>query len=208
VRHKKGFTDVAATFAISPTEKTMTTTPEQFIAATKANLEAQFASVAALNKKAFEGLEQLLTLNVNAAKAGLEESTAAAKQLLNAKDPQEFFNLTSAQVQPAAEKVLAYSRHLTSIATATQQEFTKAVETHIADTNTKVIGLIDEVTKNAPAGSEQAVVALKTVVGNINAGYEQLSKTAKQAQQTLEDNLNKATQQFTQAAEKATAKKK
>ena len=52
VRHKKGFTDVAATFAISPTEKTMTTTPEQFIAATKANLEAQFASVAALNKKA------------------------------------------------------------------------------------------------------------------------------------------------------------
>ncbi|MBR7784826.1 phasin family protein, partial [Undibacterium luofuense] len=50
----------------------MTTTPEQFIAATKANLEAQFASLTALNKKAFEGLEQLVALNVNAAKASLE----------------------------------------------------------------------------------------------------------------------------------------
>jgi len=185
-----------------------TNTPEQFIASTKANLEAQFASLTSLNKKAFEGLEQLFALNVNAAKASLEEGTAAAKQLLNAKDPQEFFSLTAAQAQPSAEKALAYGRHLASITTATQQEFTKAVEAHIAETNTKVISLIDEVTKNAPAGSEQAVTALKSVVGNINAGYEQLSKTTKQAVQTLEENLNKATQQFTQAAEKATAKKK
>ena len=185
----------------------MTTTPEQFIAATKANLEAQFASLTALNKKAFEGLEQIVALNVNAAKASLEEGTATAKQLISAKDPQEFFNLTSAQVQPAAEKALAYGRHLATITSATQQEFSKAVEAHIADTNAKVVALIDEVTKNAPAGSEQAVTALKTVVGNVNAGYEQLAKTTKQAVQTLEENLNKATQQFTQAAEKATAKK-
>lgn len=68
----------------------MSTSPEQFIAATKANLEAQFASLTALNKKAFEGLEQLFALNVNAAKASIEEGTAAAKQLLSAKDPQEF----------------------------------------------------------------------------------------------------------------------
>lgn len=186
----------------------MYTTPEQFIAATKANLEAQFASLTTLNKKAFEGLEQLVTLNVNAAKATFEEGTAAAKQLVGAKDAQEFFSLSAAQAQPSAEKALAYGRHLASITSATQAEFTKAVEAHIAETNTKVISLIDEVTKNAPAGSEQAVSALKSVVGNINAGYEQLSKTTKQAVQTMEDNLNKATQQFTQAAEKAAAKKK
>ncbi|MDE2429217.1 MAG: phasin family protein [Burkholderiales bacterium] len=186
----------------------MYTTPEQFIAATKSNLEAQFASLTALNKKAFEGLEQLVSLNVNAAKATIEEGTAAAKQLVAAKDAQEFFSLTAAQAQPSAEKALAYGRHLASITSATQQEFTKAVEAHIAETNAKVVSLIDEVTKNAPAGSEQAVTALKSVVGNINAGYEQLSKTTKQAVQTLEDNLTKATQQFTQAAEKATAKKK
>ncbi len=186
----------------------MYTTPEQFISATKSNFETQFAAITALNKKAFEGLEQIISLNVSAAKATFEEGTAAAAQLVSAKDAQEFLSLSAAQAKPSAEKALAYGRHLSSITTATQQEFTKAVESHIAETNAKVISLIDEVTKHAPAGSEQAVTALKTVVGNINAGYEQLSKTTKQAVQTLEENLNNATKQFTQAAEKTTAKKK
>lgn len=185
----------------------MYTTPEQFIAATKTNLEAQFAALTALNKKTFEGLEQIVSLNVNAAKANFEESTAAVQELVNAKDPQEFIALTQAQAKPNAEKALAYGRHLASITTATQQEFTKAFEAQVADTNAKVITLIDEVTKNAPAGSEQAVTALKTVIGNINAGYDQLTKTSKQAVQTLEDNLANATKQFTQAAEKTSKKK-
>lgn len=186
----------------------MYTTPEQFIAATKASLEAQFAALTSLNKKAFEGLEQFVSLNVNAAKASFEEGTEAAKQLATVKDPQEFITLTTAQAKPNAEKALAYGRHLASITNATQQEFTKAVEAHIAETNAKVTSLIEEVTKNAPAGSEQAVTALKSVVGNINAGYDQLSKTTKQAVQTLEENLANATQQFTQAADKVTPKKK
>ena len=186
----------------------MYTTPEQFIAATKTNLENQFAALTSLNKKAFEGLEQFVSLNVNAAKASFEEGTAAAKQLATVKDAQEFMTLTAAQAQPTAEKALAYGRHLASITNATQQEFTKAVEAHIAETNAKVSSLIDEVTKNAPAGSEQAVTAVKSVVGNINAGYEQLTKTTKQAVQTLEENLANATAQFTQAAEKTVSKKK
>jgi phasin family protein len=186
----------------------MYTTPEQFIAATKTNLEVQFAALTALNQKAYEGLEQIISLNVSAFKASFEEGTAAAQQLVSAKDAQEFLTLTTAQAKPTAEKALAYGRHLASITSGTQQEFTKAVESQIADTNAKVVALIDEVTKNAPAGSEQAVTALKSVVGNINAGYEQLSKTTKQAVSTLEENLANATKQFTQAAEKTTSKKK
>jgi phasin family protein len=199
--------DLPSTYPYSP-EIFMYTTPEQFISATKSGLEAQFAAITAFNKKAFDGLEQFVSLNVNAAKATFEEGTATAQQLINAKDAQEFINLTSAQAKPNADKALAYSRHLASIATATQQEFTKAVESHIAETNAKVVSLIDEVTKNAPAGSEQAVTALKTVVGNISAGYEQLTKSTKQAVQTLEENLANATKQFTQAADKVVVKKK
>ena len=189
----------------------MYSTPEQFIAVTKTNLENQFASMTAFNKKAFEGMEQIFALNMNAAKANFEEGTAAVAQLMSAKDPQEFISLATAHTKPSAEKALAYGRHLSAITTSTSQEFTKAMEAHISDTNAKVMNLIDEVTKNAPAGSEQAVTALKTMVGNINAGYEQLAKTSKQAAQTLEENLVNATTQFTQAAqavEKTAAKKK
>ena len=152
--------------------------PEQFSNATKANFESQFAIFTALTTKAFEGVEKFVDLNLNAAKASLEESSATTKQLLSAKDPQEFFSLASAQAQPAAEKTLAYGRHLASIASSTSAEFSKAAETQIAETNRKVISLVDEVSKNAPAGSENAVALLKSAIGNANAGYEQFTKTA------------------------------
>ncbi len=176
--------------------------PEQFSSATKTNLEAQFALFSSLTSKAFEGIEKIVELNLTAAKATLEESTAAAKQLLSAKDPQEFFSLSAAQAQPSAEKAIAYGRHLAAITSGTQAEFSKAAESQIAETNRKVLSLVEEVTKNAPAGSENAVAILKSAIGNANAGYEQFSKTSKQAVEAIEANLASAVNQFTQAAEK------
>ena len=180
--------------------------PEQFSNATKANFESQFAIFSTLTSKAFEGIEKLVELNITAAKATLEESSAAAQQLLAAKDPQEFFALTAAQAQPSTEKALSYSRQLAAITAGTQAEFTKAAEQQIAETNRKVISLVDEVSKNAPAGSENVVAAIKASIGNANAGYEQLTKTSKQAAQTIETNVNQAVSQFTQAAQNVVAK--
>lgn len=186
----------------------MFTIPEQFSNATKANFEAQFAMISSLTNKAFEGIEKIVDLNLTAAKANLEESSNAAKQLLSAKDPQEFFSLTAAQAQPAAEKAIAYGRHLAAIASGTQAEFSKAAESQIAETNRKVLSLVEEVSKNAPAGSENAVAMIKSVIGNANAGYEQLTKTSKQAVEAIETNLASAVNQFTQAAEKVVPRKK
>lgn len=180
--------------------------PEQFSNATKANFESQFAIFSSLTTKAFEGMEKLIELNLTAAKASLEESTNTARQLLAAKDPQEFFSLTAAQAQPTAEKAMSYSRQVAAIAAGTQAEFTKAAEAQIAETNRKVITLVDEVTKNAPAGSENVVAAIKASIGNANAGYEQLTKNTKQAVEAMETNANAAVAQFAQAVPK-TAKK-
>jgi len=172
--------------------------PEQFSAATKANFEAQLALITALTNKTFEGVEKIVDLNLNVAKASLEESNAAAKQFLTVKDPQEWMSLAAAQAQPNAEKALAYGRHLAGIASGVQAEFTKAAEAQIAETSRKVLELVEEVSKNAPAGSENAVAMVKTAIGNANAGYEQLTKTTKQAVEALEANMSSAVTQFTQ----------
>jgi phasin family protein len=184
----------------------MFTIPEQFSAVTKANFESQVAILTALTNQAFDGVAKIIDLNMNVAKTSLEESTAAAKQLLTAKDPQEFFSLSAAQAQPNAEKVLAYGRHLAAIASTTQVEFTKVAEAQIAETNRKIIALVDEASKNAPAGSENAIAFVKSAIGNANASYEQLTKTTKQAVETLEANMNTAASQFSQAAAKTGAK--
>ena len=182
--------------------------PEQFSIATKANFEAQLAMITALTNKAFESVEKVVDLNMNTVKASLEESTVNARQLMSAKDPQEFFTLTTAQSKPSTEKALAYSRHLASIASSAQAEFTKATETQIAETNRKVMSLIEDVTKNAPAGSENAIAMIKSAIGNANAGYEQLTKTTKQTVEALEANMNTAVSKFSDAAVKASSSKK
>ena len=182
--------------------------PEQFSTATKANFEAQVALLTSLSNKLFEGVEKVVDLNLNVAKASLEESNAAARQLLAAKDLQEVFSLTTSQVQPNAEKALAYGRHLANIASSTQAEFTKAAEEQIAETNRKVVALIDEVSKNAPAGSETVIAFVKSAIGNANAGFEQFSKSSKQAAEVIEANVTNAVSQFTQTAAKATKSSK
>lgn len=179
---------------------------EQFSAATKSNLEAQIALMTAFTNKAFESVEKVIDLNMNVAKASLEESAANVQQLLSAKDPQEFFSLSAAQAQPNVEKALSYGRHLAGIASSTQAEFTKAAEAQIAETNRKVVTLVEELSKNAPAGSENAVAFVKSALGSANAGYEQLSKTTKQAVEAFETNVNAAATQLTQVAAKSTAR--
>jgi phasin family protein len=181
----------------------MSSFPEQFSNATKASFESQLAIFASLTSKTFEGVEKLVDLNLSAAKASLEDSSATARQLLAAKDPQEFFSVTAAQAQPAAEKAIAYSRHLASITSGTAAEFSKAAEAQILETNRKVISLVDEVSKNAPAGSENAVALFKSALGSANAGYEQLTRTAKQAADAVESNVNAAVSQFSAAVKAA-----
>jgi phasin family protein len=194
--------------SIKSKEKSMFSIPEQFSVASKANFEAQLAMITALTNKAFESVEKVVDLNMNVVKASLEESTETAKQLMSAKDPQEFFTLTAAQSKPNVDKALAYSRHLASIATSAQAEFTKAAEAQIAETNRKVISLIEDVTKNAPAGSENAIAMIKSAIGNANASYEQLTKTSKQTVETLEANLNTAVSKFSDAVAKTGTSKK
>lgn len=183
----------------------MFTTPEQFTNTAKANLEAQLAILTTLTGKAFEGVEKIIDLNINAAKASLEDSANTARQLLAAKDPQEFFSLSAAQAQPATAKVIAYGRHLAGIASSTQQEFTRATEEQIASTSRKVTELVEKATQNAPAGSENVIAAFKSAIGNASAGYEQFTKTTKQAAEVIEANINTAVTQFTQVAEKTAA---
>ncbi|TFW13209.1 phasin family protein [Massilia arenosa] len=177
--------------------------PEQFSNATKASFDTQFAILSSLTNTTFQGVEKLVDLHLTAAKATLEESSAAARQLLSAKDPQEFFSLTAAQAQPNAEKALSYGRQVASIAAGTQAELTKTAEGAIAETNRKVVQLIDDVTKNAPAGTENFVAAVKASISNANAGYEQFARTTKQAIEAFESNVSTAVNQFAQATQKA-----
>ncbi len=182
----------------------MFTTPEQFSSTTKALFDSQLANFNALTGKAIEGMEKLTVLNLSAVKASAEDFSGATKTLLSVKDPQEFLALVNAQ--PGIDNANLYRRHVSEVLSGIQAEFTKAAESQIAETQAKVTALVDELSKNAPAGSENAVTLLKSAIANANAGYEQLTKASKQVIETLETQVAQATEQFSQAAAKKSSK--
>lgn len=174
---------------------------EQFSTASKAQLAAQLTLLDALSNKTFESIEKIVDLNLDTAKASLEESHAAVKQFLTAKDTQEWLSLSAAYAQPNAEKALAYGRRLAGIASGAQAEFSKTAETQIMETSRKMLELVEEFAKNAPAGTENVFALVKSAIGTANASYEQLSKAGKQAADAAQANLNATAGQFPQAAE-------
>jgi phasin family protein len=176
-----------------------------FSGATKTLLEGQFAAFSEFSGHLVDSVEKVVALNLAAAKASSEEAAAAAKQLFTVKDPQEFLAQVTAQSKLNAEKAQSYGRHLADIANTSKAGISKTVEAQIAQAKSKVSELVADVSKSAPAGSEQAIAALKSVLDQANAGYEQLTKSAKQAVDAVEANVAKATEQFTQVVEKASA---
>ncbi len=184
----------------------MMTTPEQLSKATKESFDAQLAAMNELTAKALHSVAELVELNIATAKESLAHTQSAAKQMLSAKDAQDLISLTSSQAQPGAEKALAYARHAAAIVAKAQAEFTKSTEARIGETTKQINKLIDELSKAAPAGSEQAITLLKTSVANANAAVEQMVKGSKQALATLENSFDEVATQFT--ATKPTRSKK
>jgi len=170
-------------------EMLMYVTPEQIAATNKAGVEA----ILGFANSQFAAFERLSALNFNATKSSFEESVDHAKSLMNAKDIQEFVNLNAAVTQPALEKATAYSRSVYEVASQTQGELAKYVEAQAAEFNKNLAGLLDKVSKNAPAGSDVAVAAVKSALAAANSAYDSFNKVAKQATEIAEANFAAAT---------------
>ena len=174
----------------------MTLTPEQIAAANKANLE----TLLSLTNKAFEGVEKLVELNMAVAKTALNENVQSAKQALSVRDAQQLMAMQAGMVQPLAEKIMSYSRHLYDIANETQSTFTTVAESQMKKGSGNLNGLVEELSKNAPAGSEAAVQAIKQAMTAANNAYETTQKSIKQAIDLAQNNFNAAANTAVKAA--------
>lgn len=104
-------------------------TLDQVTAAQKNNVQ----SFIGLTAQAFSGVEKLIELNIETAKAAFNDAAAQAEAVLNVKDAQEFIALQSAQIQPLAEKVSAYGRKAYEIAATSGAEIKSTVESKLKE---------------------------------------------------------------------------
>lgn len=131
---------------------------EQFSAATasaRSQIESQLNIANHYATTAFDGVQQVIALNLNTTKSSVEKSSAVAKQLLEAKDPRELV------VQaPNFDNVLAYSRELYSIASKTQAELLQLVKDQFREASAatataaaKPLQLATKVAQSAPVAA-------------------------------------------------------
>lgn len=180
----------------------MNNTAEQFIATSKANVEA----LTTLTSQAFAGVEKLVELNLATSKAVLAESASQVKAVLAAKDAQELVALQSDLLKPLTENTASYAEKVKSIVTDSSAELTKVVEAKTSEAQKAIADLVESLTKNAPAGTESAVAAFKNALIAGQNAVESAQVQAKKALETAQSNFTAAAAQTTDAVKKATKK--
>lgn len=156
--------------------------------AQKQNIDAMMK----LSQKAFEGVEKMVELQLDAAKASLQETSEKFRALMNVKDAQEMVSVNKNMALPEAEKALAYSRAIYEIASQTSSEVQRLIESQIAQANKKLVDTLDEFAKTAPAGSENVITMMKSSLTAANSAFETASKAAKQVVEMAERNMTAA----------------
>ncbi|GAA4328354.1 TIGR01841 family phasin [Pigmentiphaga soli] len=180
----------------------MFATPERALASQK----AAFDVILAAQNTAFAGFERLVDLHLKVAKATLDEVSLKAQEAFELKDGQDALAFTSALAQPSTEKALAYGKHVYDIISGVQTELAKLGEAQIAEGQRLVNEAVEQMAKNAPAGSESALALIKSSLATATSAYDSVSKAAKQAAEVAESNLTAATNATLKAASDSVAK--
>ena len=157
-------------------EKSMNSVTEQFAGINKAGYDnaVRFATFS------LEKAEHLAKFNFQAAKAALEQGVQSARGRGEITGAKEFAAVNTKLSEAGVQQALGYTRGLYEIASQGQAEFTTLADDAWPGYTNRVSAWVETAAKNAPAGSEVAVKALKSTVAATNAAYEQFSKVTQQ----------------------------
>ena len=142
--------------------------------------------------RSLEAVEKYIELNLQAAKANLADVAETSSDLLKIKDVSELTAAVQASAAPTAAKAQAYGRNVYALNTEVAGEFAKVAEAQIAAANKQFAAAINEMTKNAPAGTEGMVALVKSAFAASNTAFDAISKATAQAKEMVESNVEAA----------------
>jgi phasin family protein len=160
-------------------------TQEQVAETRKANLDLLFD----LSIKTVEGVEKLAALYMQTIRATLADTVDLAQKSLSVKEPQDWLALQNSLAASMADKVQIYSRQAIDIISATQAEFTRIGKAQCEAYGRQMKSVVEDVARNAPAGSEATMTALDSAIAAANTLYETLQSSGQQAVEATRSNL-------------------
>lgn len=165
--------------------------------------QKNFDNLIAVQNHLFSGFEQLVNLNIQVFKSSLDDIAAKSQQVAGLQDVQQAASFATDLTQPSAEKVLNYGKSVFEILNTVQKEITQLTEKQIADNQQQAAELVEQLAKNAPAGSESAVAFVKSGLVAAGNATDTLLKASRQASELNQANVNAATGAVMKTAEQA-----
>jgi phasin family protein len=172
---------------------------EQLVPLQQGNVITLFA----LTNQAFQGLQKVAALNLQAVRSALAEGEVNWKEALSGQPPEAIVTRQINTAQLTAEKMLSYNRHLYEIASGTHAELLKVWQARHEQQNRDAQTLVDRLATSAPAGAEAAITVLKSAFPTASLAYETVRKAATQAIEVTQSNFAAMSAAASAAASKA-----
>ena len=179
---------------------TMYNATEQFAEMNKAGYD----NAVKLASLSLEKAERLAKLNLQAAKVALEQGVSSANAVASIKDVQQFVAVRAKLTEAGVQNALGYSRGVYQIASEAQADFSALAEQAWATYTKGMAAWVEKAAKNAPAGSDVAVTALKSTVAATTAAFDQFSKATKQVVSFADASMRAASANAANVAKAAT----
>ena len=161
---------------------------EQLAAWQKAALESTLSYAQA----SIASAEQLLKLNLEAARNTLEQAGKNTRELLAISDPQELVQLRAKIAQANMQQSATYAQNVYEIVSQTQALLAKLGEEQVSRLNKEATAGAEQLAKGAP-GAEIASAAVRSTLDATNAMMDNLNRATKQFAELSEANIKAAT---------------
>ena len=161
---------------------------EQLAAWQKAALESTLSYAQA----SLASAEQLLKLNLDAARNSLEQAGKNTRDLLSISDPQELVQLRSKIAQTNMQQTASYAQNIYEIVSQSQALLTKLNEEQFSRLNKEAAASAEQLSKGTP-GADVASATVKSTLAATNAMMDSLNRATKQFAELSDASIKAAT---------------
>ena len=157
----------------------------------------QAAYDAAMNyaRASLTSAEQLLRLNLDTARATLDQASRASRDLMSVNDPQQFLQARTKLAQDNMQQAAAYAQSVYAIVSQAQREMSKLFEDQVSRVSKDVAAGPDSLGKGGP-GADLQSAALKSTLAASSAMMESLNQATRQFAELSEATMKAAAAQM------------
>ena len=164
--------------------------------------QAQFDKAVRLSNIVLASAERFANLHLELSKKLLADQAATTKALVELK----VLEYEASLAQPGIDQAFSVARSVYDAALQTQTDIQSFVEEQVLEFNKQLCANLDKVSKNAPAGSEVAINAVKNMLTSATAAYDNVTRTAKKVGTELAEAGVEAAANSAKAASAAVAR--